>query len=178
MSRVGIKPIAMPSGVTVKVDGARVTVKGPKGELTRTLPAGISVRVNDGTLEVARMDEERQTRSFHGLCRSLLANMVEGVSQGFRKDLEINGTGFRAAVQGRTVALSLGFSGPKEFAIPEGITVSVENGTLVAVTGPDKQRVGDVAARIRSYYPVEPYKGKGIQYKGEQVKRKVGKTVA
>jgi large subunit ribosomal protein L6 len=164
--------------VAVSVAGATVTVKGPKGELKRTLPKGISARVNGGSVEVLRESEDRRTRSCHGLSRSLIANMMEGVAKGYRKDLEINGTGFRAAVQGRTVALSLGFSGPKEFKIPEGITVAVENGTQVAITGPDKERVGEVAARIRSYYPVEPYKGKGIQYKGEQVKRKVGKTVA
>jgi large subunit ribosomal protein L6 len=178
MSRVGLQPIPIPSGVTVQVARAAVTAKGPRGELALNLPDGIAVRVEDGSAVVTRSVETRGARSRHGLARSLVANMIDGVARGFRRDLEINGTGFRAAVQGRTVSLSLGFSGPKEFTIPEGITVTVENGTQVSVTGADKQCVGDVAARIRSYYPVEPYKGKGIQYKGEKVKRKVGKTVA
>jgi large subunit ribosomal protein L6 len=178
MSRVGSMPIAIPSGVTVEGDGATVAVKGPQGELVLTLPDGIALRVEGGNAVLTRAADLRETRSRHGLARSLVANMIEGVSKGYRRDLEINGTGFRAAVQERTLSLSLGFSGPKDFTIPDGITVTVENGTQVAVTGADKQRVGDVAAQIRSYYPVEPYKGKGIRYKGEQIKRKVGKTVA
>jgi large subunit ribosomal protein L6 len=172
-------PVAVPAGVTVTVDGATVTVKGPKGELAVELPEGISASVVDGKeISFTRPRDDRRSKSFHGLARSLVANMVEGVDKGFQKDLEIQGVGFRAAVQGKKLSLSLGFAGPKEFDIPEGVTVTEQGGVNLTVSGPDKQLVGQVAARIRSYFPAEPYKGKGLRYKGERVRRKVGKTVA
>lgn len=178
MSRIGQQPIAVPDGVTVAVEGGRVFAKGPLGELSTELPDGIQAGLSDGTLSVTRADDTRRNRSLHGLVRSLVFNMVEGVSKGFAKQLEIQGVGFRAAVEGSTLLLSLGFSGPKEFAIPEGVQVVVEGGTALTVSGPDKQAVGNAAARIRSYRPVEPYKGKGIRYRDEHVRRKAGKTVA
>jgi large subunit ribosomal protein L6 len=178
MSRLGIKPVEIPSGVTVAVAGARVQVKGKLGELTIELPGTIRAQAGDGRLTVTRGDDARLSRSCHGLMRSLLKNMMEGVSKGFRKDLEIQGVGFKAAVQGQKLTMSLGRAAPVEYRIPEGVKVTAEEGVRLAVSGPDKQLVGDVAARIRSFYPAEPYKGKGIRFKGEHVRRKVGKTVA
>ena len=178
MSRIGEQPIAIPSGVTVEVDGGRVGVKGPKGALSLDLPGGVTASVSDGNVVLERVDDTRTSRSMHGLARSLTANVIEGVSKGFTRELEIQGVGFRAAVQGNALSLSLGFASAKIFNIPEGITVTEEGGTKLTVSGADKQKVGDVAARIRSYFPAEPYKGKGIRYKGEHVRRKVGKTVA
>ena len=178
MSRVGQQPIGIPEGVTAACEGASVRIQGPLGELAVTLPGGITAAVEDSRVVMKRPDDSIASRGFHGLARSLVANMVVGVTKGYRKDLEINGTGFRAAVQGNKVVMSLGFSSPIEYTVPEGVKVMVEGGTAVTVTGPDKQKVGDVAARLRSFYPAEPYKGKGVQYKGEHVRRKVGKTVA
>ena len=178
MSRVGRKSIEVPAGVTVGVEGRVVSVKGPRGELIRELPPGTSAAVSEGTLSVSRADDARVSRSIHGLARSLLANMVEGVSRGYSRQIEVEGVGFRAVVQGGKLVLNLGFSAPIEYAIPEEIAVSVDGGTKIVVSGVDKQRVGCAAARIRSFFPAEPYKGKGIHYKGEHVRRKVGKTVA
>ena len=178
MSRVGEQAITIPSGVTVNVEGGVVSAKGPKGELSLDLPAGISAKTEGERVSLDRSDDSRETRSFHGLARSLVANMVDGVANGYSRDLEIEGVGFKAEVQGQTVLLSLGFSGPKACPVADGVTVTVEGGTRLKVSGPDKQKVGEVAARIRSYYPAEPYKGKGIRYAGEYVRRKVGKTVA
>lgn len=178
MSRIGKRAIELPSGVTVSVTGEQVTVKGTKGELSWALPGGVRAAVEGQTVVVERASESRQARSLHGLCRSMIANMVEGVSQGYKKELEIEGVGFRAAVQGQTLTLTLGFAEPKEYRIPEGVTVTVDGNTKLAVEGTDKQQVGEAAARIRAYFPAEPYKGKGIKYKNERIRRKVGKTVA
>jgi len=179
MSRIGKSPVAIPEGVTVRVEGpGTVRVAGPVGELTWTAPEGIGVAVEEGCIRVTRSDESRQSRSLHGLARSLIANMVEGVRTGFKKALDIHGVGFRASVEGRVLSMALGFSAPVRFPLPEGVTVELPDATTVVVSGADKQLVGDTAARIRSFFPVEPYKGKGVQYKGERVRRKVGKTVA
>jgi large subunit ribosomal protein L6 len=178
MSRIGKQPVRIPDGVTVAAAGRRVTVKGPLGELVRELPAGITAAVAEGAVRVARTDDSRVQRSLHGLSRTLVANMVEGVTRGYRKELTIEGTGFKAQVQGAKLALSLGFASPKAYAIPAGIRVTEKQGVQLLVEGIDKERVGEAAARIRGFYPAEPYKGKGIRYVGEQVRRKQGKTVA
>ncbi len=178
MSRIGREPIAIPAGVTVTVDGSTVTVKGSLGEDAFTLPEAIGAGIEDGTVIVTRANESRQSKSFHGLSRSLVANMIEGVSKGFKKELDIEGVGFRAQIQGQKVSLALGFAYPKEYTVPEGVTVTEQGGTHLTVSGYNKQMVGEAAARIRSYYPAEPYKGKGIKYVGEKIRRKVGKTVA
>lgn len=153
-------------------------VKGPKGTLTTPIPPGIDCRVEDGTVRLGRAGDARQTRALHGLARALLANAVRGVSAGWSRDLEIQGIGYRAAVQGRSVEFALGFSHPVTFPIPEGITVTVEKQTRLSVSGVDRQQVGQVAAQIRSLRPPEPYKGKGIRYSDEIIKKKVGKTGA
>ncbi|MBO7654925.1 MAG: 50S ribosomal protein L6 [Kiritimatiellae bacterium] len=179
MSRIGKQPIAIPAGVTVDVDGSRVTVKGKLGELTRTFHNGIGITLDDGKVVVTRADDSRILKSCHGLTRTLIHNMVVGVSEGYKKALNIEGTGFKAALNGKILSLSLGFASPKEYPIPEGITITVDPaGVNVTVEGTSKELVGDVAARIRSYYPAEPYKGKGIKYVGEKIRRKQGKTVA
>lgn len=178
MSRIGKAPVAIPAGVHVSVQDGRVDVKGPKGELALALPRGITARVDGARVELGRAGETKQDRANHGTARSLLANCVEGVTQGYHKDLEIQGVGFRAALQGKKLVLSLGFSHPVEFMVPDGVQVKVTDNTLISVSGADKQQVGEVSARIRSYYPPEPYKGKGVRYKGEYVRRKVGKTVS
>ena len=176
MSRVGKSPIPVPSGVDVTVNGADVTVKGPKGTLSRTVPGAIAIRQEGDTLLVERPDDERQTRALHGLVRSLVNNMVVGVSQEFSKELEIIGTGYRAALQGSTLDLSLGFSHPVKVDAPEGITFEVPVPTRIVVRGVDKEQVGQVAADIRALRKPEPYKGKGVRYLGEHVARKAGKT--
>ena len=178
MSRTGKKPVDVPSGVTVKVEGPKVSVKGSLGELSLDLPAPIQAAVQDGKVNVTRPNDDRDSRSFHGLARTLIANMIEGVSKGFTRELEIQGVGFRASMQGRTLVMSLGFSRPVEFEVPEGIEIAAGEGTRIIVSGADKQKVGDTAARIRSFFMAEPYKGKGVRYKDEHVRRKVGKTVA
>lgn len=179
MSRVGNKPVPIPKGVSLEVKGAVVTVKGPKGQLMWTCPPRISAKVDGGVVAVSRDGEDAQTRMLHGTSRSLIANMVEGVANGYSKQLEIQGVGYKAVMQGRKLVMSLGYSHPIEFEIPEGITVQVApDGLNVSVSGSDKQLVGDVSARLRGYKKAEPYKGKGVRYKGEQVRRKAGKTVA
>lgn len=178
MSRIGEKPIDIPSGVTVDVKGKIVKVKGMLGELEHELPGQIEANVVDGKVIVKRLGDVNQNRNLHGLSRTLIANMIEGVSNGYNKELEIQGVGFKAVVQEKKVLLSLGFASPVEYNIPDGVTVTVENGTQVVVKGIDKQKVGNSAAMMRSFYPAEPYKGKGVRYKGEHVRRKVGKTVA
>ena len=179
MSRIGKNPIAIPEGVTVTVDGSTVSVKGKLGELNRDLVKGIGVQVDDNKVIVSRADDSRKQRSCHGLSRSLIFNMIEGVSKGYRKDLTIEGTGFKAVSNGNVLSLHLGFASPKDYLIPEGVKVTVDgNGVKLAVEGTSKELVGQAAARIRSYYPAEPYKGKGIKYAGEVIRRKQGKTVA
>lgn len=176
MSRIGKRPIPIPSKVTVTVEGQSVNVKGPKGELSRILPPEVVIEHEGDTLVVSRRDESRAARERHGLCRTLIANMVEGVSQGFQKRLEIQGVGYRAQVQGKTLNLSLGFSHPVRFEPPAGIDFVVENNTNVTISGIDKEIVGNIAASIRATRPPEPYKGKGVRYAGEQVRRKAGKA--
>lgn len=178
MSRVGKQLIQLPAKVAVKIGADRsVLVEGPKGKLNWTLPAGINVSVDGVELKVERTDDERRTRALHGTSQRLISNMVAGVSNGFRKDLEIVGVGFRAAVKGNVVDLSLGQSHPRLHPIPAGIKVTVTDNTKIAIEGIDKHLVGQFASDIRSYYPPEPYKGKGVRYAGEQIRRKAGKSV-
>jgi large subunit ribosomal protein L6 len=177
MSRIGQAPITIPSGVDVTIDGRVVTVKGPKGQLSRTVPATITVRQEDGQLVVTRPDDERDNRALHGLTRSLVNNMVVGVTDGFRKQLEIVGVGYRAEAQGADgIRLALGFRHPVVVKAPEGITFEVPVPTQIVVNGIDKEVVGQVAADIRSIRKPEPYKGKGVRYQGERVLRKAGKA--
>lgn len=176
MSRIGKRPITLPAKVTVTINGQEVAVKGPKGELKRVLPAGVTVEQEGDNINVNRVDDSRVARERHGLCRTLVANMVEGVSNGFQRRLEIQGVGYRAAVQGKNLNMNMGYSHPVLIEPPDGIQFAVENNTNVIVTGIDKEIVGNVAAKIRSVRPPEPYKGKGIRYAGEVVRRKVGKT--
>ena len=177
MSRIGKKPVAIPKGVMVLAGETTVSAKGPKGELALTLPPTVKAEVKDGIVVISCSEDTSLGRSRHGLARSLVANMIAGVDKGYAIELELQGVGFRAAVQGSKLTMNIGYSSPVVFETPKGILVSVKESTIT-VGGSDKQLVGDVAARIRSYYPPEPYKGKGIRYKGEHVKRKTGKTVA
>ena len=176
MSRIGKRPIPVPGKVTVTIDGQAITVKGPKGELSRVLPTGVVVNQEGDIILVEREDESRKARERHGLCRTLIANMIEGVASGFQKRLEIQGVGYRAQVQGRTLNMSLGYSHPVVFEPPEGIQFAVESNTNVIVNGIDKEVVGNVAAKIRAARPPEPYKGKGVRYAGERIRRKAGKA--
>ncbi len=177
MSRIGKAPITVPSGVEVRIDGSSITVKGPKGELTRELPEQITVSQDEGVLTVERANDERKSRALHGLVRSLVANMVTGVSEGFRKELDIVGVGYRAAAKGKDgLELSLGFSHPVVVTAPAGIEFNVPQPTRIEVLGIDKQLVGQVAADIRAWRKPEPYKGKGIRYVDEYVRRKAGKA--
>ncbi len=179
MSRVGQAPIPVPSGVEVKIEGRVVTVKGPKGELLRTLPEQLSITQADGELTVARADEERESRALHGLFRSLIHNMVVGVTEGYRRGLEIVGVGYRATAQGdRALELAVGYSHTVKVEAPDGITFEVPSNTRIDVVGIDKEKVGQVAADIRAIRKPEPYKGKGIRYENEQVRRKEGKSFA
>ena len=177
MSRIGKKPITIPKGVTVKVVDNAVEVKGPKGQLRQAHPAGISFEVADGTLVAKRASEEPQFRKFHGLSRSLIANAVLGVTEGFKRELDIVGVGYRAEVKGKEVVFALGYSHPVRFAIPEGIDIAVEAKTgHITITGIDKQKVGQTAAEIRALREPDPYKGKGIKYSDEVIRRKAGKA--
>ena len=176
MSRIGKNPIPLPEKVAVSLDGLSVTIKGPKGELSRTLPEGVSIAQVENTIVVTPTSEKRKSRERHGLCRSLVANMVEGVSKGFIRKLEIVGVGSRAQVKGKNLVVSAGFSHPVEMIPPEGITFTVQNNTNVTVSGADKELVGNEAAKIRAIRPPEPYKGKGIKYEGERILRKAGKS--
>jgi large subunit ribosomal protein L6 len=177
MSRVGLKPISLPEKVAVKLDGRTVIVEGPKGKLDFNLPDGISLKNEDGNVVVSRASELRQHRALHGTARSLVQNMILGVTQGYVKNLEIQGVGLRAAVKGSDLDLSLGRSHPLLHPIPDGLTVTVAENTKIKVEGIDKQLVGQFAAEVRSFYPPEPYKGKGVRYAGEHVRRKEGKSV-
>jgi large subunit ribosomal protein L6 len=176
MSRIGRMPLAVPNGVTVALDGQHVTVKGPKGELQRALPAEMQVTLDEGVVRVARPSDSTRHRSLHGLTRSLLHNMVSGVTEGFEKSLEIHGVGYKAEQLPTGVRLLVGYSHPVEYAAPAGVTITVENPTRLKISGIDKEMVGQVAAELRSVRPPEPYKGKGIRYVGEHVRRKAGKT--
>lgn len=176
MSRIGKRPITIPAKVEVTIDGSQVLVKGPKGQLSRTVSPHVVISQEGQTLSVNRRDDTRLSRQMHGLSRTLVANMVEGVSQGFQRRLEIQGVGYRAQVQGRNLVLNIGYSHQVQIDPPEGIQFAVENNTNVIVSGYDKEIVGNTAAKIRAVRPPEPYKGKGIRYAGEAVRRKAGKT--
>ncbi|MFV2018778.1 50S ribosomal protein L6 [Micromonospora sp. LOL_023] len=177
MSRIGRKSIPVPSGVDVKIDGQTVTVKGPKGELAHVLPEPITVdRSEDGQLQIARANDERRAKELHGLSRTLVANMIVGVTDGYRKTLEIAGTGYRVTAKGKDLEFALGFSHPVVVPAPEGITFTVERPTLFHIAGINKWQVGEVAANIRKIRPPEPYKGKGVKYQGEVIRRKAGKA--
>jgi large subunit ribosomal protein L6 len=177
MSRIGKQPISIPPKVKVEVKGQQVSVEGPKGKLNWQLPRRTSLKVENGKVVVSRQGDDAQAKALHGLSRALINNMVRGVSEGFIKKLEIQGVGFKAAVQGKSVNLSLGYSHPVVYPIPDQIKVTVEENTKLTIEGPDRQVVGQVASEIRGFYPPEPYKGKGVRYVGEHVVRKEGKTV-
>ena len=177
MSRVGSKTIEVPDKVKVAIADNHVAVEGPKGKLEMDMPSRTSVSQEENILSVARDGDDREAKAMHGLGRSLLNNMVVGVSEGFVKKLEINGVGFKAAVSGNTVTMNLGYSHPIKYDLPNQVKVSVDKDTKVTIEGPDKQKVGLVAAELRGFYPVEPYKGKGVRYADEPVRRKEGKTV-
>jgi large subunit ribosomal protein L6 len=176
MSRIGRKPIPLPKGVTALIEGHRITVKGPKGELSRTIHPELTLALEDGAVFVRRPSDETRHKALHGLTRTLVANMVDGVTKGFAKALEIQGVGYKAEPKPFGVQLVVGFSHPVPYHAPQGIKISVENNVLVKIEGVDKELVGQVAAEIRNVRPPEPYKGKGIRYAGEQVRRKAGKT--
>jgi len=178
VSRIGRKLIDMPTGVTLSVDDGKVMVKGPKGDLSVDLVPGIDISVEDNAIKVTRQSDDKKTRAFHGMIRALVNNLVVGVSQGFERNLEIVGIGWRAQMQGKTLVMNLGFSHPVEFDPPEGIEISTDGPAKIAVKGIDKQAVGQTAAIIRGFRPPEPYKGKGIRYAGEHVIRKAGKAGA
>jgi large subunit ribosomal protein L6 len=178
MSRIGRMPIVVPKEVKVSFDASKLEVTGPKGHLGHLLPEGITVSMDEDRIIVQRPNDQRTSRSLQGLTRSLIANMVTGVTRGFEKKLEIVGVGFRADVDGKALKLTLGFSHPVAFPLPEGIRADVEKQTLISIKGIDRQQVGTVAAKLRSIKPPEPYKGKGIRYAGERIRKKVGKTKA
>ncbi|MGI9041833.1 MAG: 50S ribosomal protein L6 [Gemmatimonadales bacterium] len=178
MSRIGRRPVGPPKGVAFDLDGNTVAVKGPRGELRRTLHREMLIAMADGQVTVARPSEDKRHKSLHGLTRTLVQNMVEGVSKGFTKTLEIQGVGYKAESKPYGVNLVVGYSHPVKYEAPKGIKISVENNTTVKIEGADKEMVGQVAAELRSVRPPEPYKGKGIRYQGEQVRRKAGKTGA
>lgn len=177
MSRIGKMPIPLPKGVTAKIDGSTVTVKGPRGELSRTFPNGVAIAEDNGILNVTRESDQKAHRALHGLSRALLSNMVTGVSTGFTRVLDIQGVGYRAEVQGQNLVLNLGYSHPVEFPPPPGVRFSVDKTQhVVTIEGSDKEVIGEVAAKIRRLRPPEPYKGKGILYAGEKIRRKAGKS--
>jgi large subunit ribosomal protein L6 len=178
MSRIGRKPIPVPGNVTVSIDGSTVKVKGPKGELTRTFRPEMAIELNDGVVSVKRPSDSKEHRAVHGLTRALLANMIEGVTNGYKKTLEIIGVGYRAEKKGNNLVLTVGYSHQVSYPQPEGITLSTTSPTVVVIDGIDKAKVGQVAAELRAVRPPEPYKGKGIRYQGEQVRRKAGKAGA
>jgi len=176
MSRIGKKPIDIPAGVEVKVDGQTVTVKGAKATLTHTVHPNISVKLDGAVLTVERPNDNKENRALHGMTRALLNNMVVGVNEGFKKELEVNGVGYRAAVSGNTLTLTVGYSHPVEMEIPEGLTVECPTPNKIVVSGADRQKVGQFSAEIRKKRPPEPYKGKGIKYADEHIRRKEGKA--
>lgn len=179
MSRIGKEPVSIPSGVTVDCKDQVLKVKGGKGDLTQDVPPGIEVKVEESTVVVERLNNSKRLRALHGTIRALAANMIVGVSEGYSKSLMIEGVGFKGVLKGRVLVLSLGFSHEINFEIPDGVEITLEgNGTEVIITGYDKQKVGQSAAQIRSYYKAEPYKGKGVRYKDETIRRKAGKAVA
>ncbi|HUP88079.1 MAG TPA: 50S ribosomal protein L6 [Longimicrobiales bacterium] len=176
MSRIGRKPVVVPSGVNVTVDGTTVKVKGPKGELSHTFPGNMKIRMENNEVLVERPTDNKDDRALHGLTRALIGNMVQGVTEGFKKTLEIVGVGYKAEKKGKNLIVTVGYSHPVEYPEPEGITLTAPAPTTIVVEGIDKQKVGQVAAELRQFRKPEPYKGKGIRYQGEQVRRKAGKT--
>jgi large subunit ribosomal protein L6 len=178
VSRIGKLPIPVPAGVTVELDGATVRARGPQGELSRVLPAGVTATLAEGVLTVARASDAPRHKALHGLSRTLLANMIEGVARGYSRTLEIQGVGYKAEATKQGLNLVVGYSHPVAYPAPAGIKLTVESNTVVKVAGPSKELVGQVAAELRAIRPPEPYKGKGIRYQGEQVRRKAGKTGA
>ncbi|MBN1405616.1 MAG: 50S ribosomal protein L6 [Candidatus Omnitrophica bacterium] len=178
MSRIGKRPITIPQGVKAEKKDTAIFVEGPKGKLNYNLPTGISFEIKDKQIVITRSGNDKKQKSFHGLARALIANMIKGVTEGFTKELEIVGVGFKAQILGKKLVLNLGFTHPIEYNIPESITMEVPIPTKVIIKGFDKQLVGEVASEIRDYYRPEPYKGKGVRYAGEYVRKKVGKTVA
>jgi large subunit ribosomal protein L6 len=177
MSRIGKQPVVIPAKVKVEIKGQKVNVEGPKGKLAFDLPRRTVAKVEGVNVIVSRQGEDAEARALHGLSRALINNMVKGVSDGFVKKLEINGVGFKAAVAGKTITMNLGYSHPINYNIPDQVKVTVEENTKITIEGPDKQLVGKVAAELRSFYPPEPYKGKGVKYSDEHIERKEGKTV-
>lgn len=177
MSRIGNKPVELPAGVTLSIEGNVIAVKGPKGELKEQLQRGIVVKIVDNKVEISRKNDEKQTKAFHGLVRSLISNMVEGVTKGYEKRLEMIGTGYRVALQGNKLVLSVGFSHPVEIEQPQGIQFKTEGNNKIIINGISKYLVGQVSANIRKVRPPEPYKGKGIKYQDEHIRRKAGKAV-
>jgi len=178
MSRIGKQPMSLPEGVTASLAEGTATLKGPKGELTLKIPPTVEVALEDSVLRVTRRDDGKQARADHGTIRALLGNMATGVSQGFTRELEIQGVGFKASLSGKQLTLNVGYSHPVEYVVPDGVDVTVSDNVNIKVSGIDKQLVGQVSARIRAFRPPEPYKGKGVRYKDERVRRKAGKTVA
>jgi len=178
MSRIGKKPVVLPSGIQASLDGRTLKIKGAKAELTLAIPSETKVKIEGSEVNVSPAADTPFARAMHGTVRSLISNMVQGVDKGYSKELEIQGVGFKANVQGQKLNLALGYSHPIDFVVPPGITIKVTDNTNILVSGADKQMVGEVSARIRSFYPAEPYKGKGVRYKGEHVRRKAGKAVA
>ena len=176
MSRIGKKPVPIPKNVEISVDGTTVKVKGPKGELTRTFVPSMKIRIEDGNVIIERPNDDKSERALHGLTRALIANMVLGVTEGFRKTLEIVGVGYRAEKKGKNLVVNVGYSHPVEYPEPAGITFTTPQPTVIVIEGIDKQKVGQVAAELREFRPPEPYKGKGIRYSDEQIRRKVGKA--
>jgi len=176
MSRIGRQPVAIPKGVQVTTQDRSVKVKGPKGELTMDLVSGVTLAVSETEAVVKLERDDRQANAVYGLTRAILANLVRGVGQGFQKSLEIQGTGYRAALDGKKLVLQLGYSHPVEYPVPDGVQIKVDTPTKLTVSGADKQQVGQVAAHIRGFRPPEPYKGKGVRYEGEYIKRKAGKS--
>jgi large subunit ribosomal protein L6 len=175
MSRIGKKPIPIPQGVKIQLDGLTVRAEGPKGKLSQAVPAGLTPKVSDGTLVIERNGEDRRVRALHGLARALVANMVTGVKDGFERKLEIVGIGYRAQMQGKSIQLALGYSHPVLFPLPDGVTAEIDRQVAITLRGPDKAVLGQTAAKLRALREPDPYKGKGIRYAGEQVRRKVGK---
>lgn len=177
MSRIGKLPITIPTGVKVAVDADGVRLEGPKGKLQTSIPSGVKINVEGNVVRVERENEERKVRALHGLTRKLIANMAQGVSQGFTRVLDINGVGYRAEVKGQEIHMTLGYSHPVVFPLPQGVAASVERQIVITLSGADRQLLGEVAAKIRALRPPEPYKGKGIKYREEVIRRKAGKTV-
>jgi large subunit ribosomal protein L6 len=178
MSRIGKKPVALPSGVTAQIEGQVLRIKGPRGELERRVHPDLAVRIEEGRVQVERPSEEARHKALHGLTRTLIANMVEGVTRGYQKTLEIQGVGYKAEPNPDGVTVHVGYSHPVAYRAPKGITFAIEANTVIRISGPDKELVGQVAAELRQIRPPEPYKGKGIRYQGERVRRKAGKTGA